>query len=167
MKENDDLKDDIKDDIKEALMVFLSEYHSKRDYFECHEILEHKWKEKPQGERDEFWTALLQIAVSNYHYRRGNIGGAKKLMERAKNKIIEDRGSYEMLGFDYENFKGQVIKMLYSIENNIPYESINLSLTKKLEEDYLNYCKDKSLLPFTKSDLKDLKIVNRHLKENR
>lgn len=157
----------MKEDVKEALMIFLSEFHSKRDYFECHEILEHKWKEKAQGERDEYWTALLQIAVSNYHHRRGNFGGAKKLMERAKNKIIEDKESYVMLGFDYEPFKNQVLKMLENIEKAIPYESINLSLTKNLEDIYIEYCKHKDIEPFINSDLTNEKIVNRHLKEHR
>lgn len=31
----------------EAYVAFLHEFHTTRDYFECHEILEEYWKEDP------------------------------------------------------------------------------------------------------------------------
>ena len=151
----------------EFLMIFLEEYHSKRDYFECHEVLEEKWKEKPLGSRDEYLTSFVQIAVSNYHYRRGNFSGAKKLMQRALDKIMRNEEDYKLLGFDYELLKEQVQQLLYNIDNEVPYYSINLSLSDNLKNDYINYCKNKGVEPFIVSDMQNNVLLNRHLKENR
>jgi len=159
--------DNIDSSTLDAVMIFLEEYHAKRDYFECHEILEHKWKEEPQGSRHDYWVSLLQIAVSNYHYRRGNFNGAKKLIEKALQKIEAAPPDYELLGFDYESFKTQVKQILENITNEVPYYSINLSLTDELKEKYENYCKNKGIEPFILSDMHNEALVNKHLKEYR
>ncbi len=47
----------------EAYVAFLHEFHTTRDYFECHEILEEYWKEDPPEQRKEYWVGLIQLAV--------------------------------------------------------------------------------------------------------
>lgn len=49
-----------------AYIEYLVHFHSDRDYFECHEILEEHWK---QDGRNKGWLVLIQTAVAFYHYR--------------------------------------------------------------------------------------------------
>ena len=49
--------------------------------FGAHEVLEAVWKSAPPRER-ELWRALAQLAVGVTHLERGNLAGARTLLER-------------------------------------------------------------------------------------
>ncbi|WP_127588635.1 DUF309 domain-containing protein [Paenibacillus koleovorans] len=63
---------------------FLYHFNTTRDYFECHEVMEELWMEEG---RNPLHQGLLQVAVGLYHHRNGNIGGARKLMDQAIEKL--------------------------------------------------------------------------------
>ena len=67
----------------DAYIDYLVQFQAVRDYFECHEILEEYWKQHPDSPYRETWVMLIQLAVSLYHHRRGNLRGAVKLMKGA------------------------------------------------------------------------------------
>ncbi|THE15028.1 DUF309 domain-containing protein [Bacillus timonensis] len=115
----------------EAFIEYLIHFHCERDYFECHEVLEEHWKEDPVPERKKYWVGLIQIAVSFYHYRRGNRPGALKMMKSALKICQEQKSEFVMLGFQADELIKLLQKKYYDIENGIPYESINLPLTDK------------------------------------
>lgn len=76
----------------DAYIRFLAEFHGTRDYFECHELLEDYWKEHP-GSDSGLWHGLIQIAVGQYHLRRGNREGARKMLRSAWERLRrEDLG---------------------------------------------------------------------------
>lgn len=56
-----------------AEYVYYFEYL--RDYFECHELLEEFWKNKPEFTKQDFEVGLILLATGQYHMRRGNITG--------------------------------------------------------------------------------------------
>ncbi len=74
-----------------AYVAFLHEFHTTRDYFECHEILEEFWKEDPPDQRKKYWVGLIQLAVALYHQRRGNGKGAKRLISNSLHILDSDR----------------------------------------------------------------------------
>ena len=45
------------------------------NFFEAHELWEHKWK-KAEGEEKTFYQGLIQAAVALCHVQRGNYAGA-------------------------------------------------------------------------------------------
>jgi uncharacterized protein len=51
-------------------------------FFECHELLEHAWRDAPLPEK-KFLQGLIQTAVAFHHYSRGNSTGARSLLARA------------------------------------------------------------------------------------
>lgn len=63
-----------------------------REFFECHETLEHLWTYDRSPER-ELIQGIIQIAVGYYHYLRSNRVGALKLLTRglARVKKFPDR----------------------------------------------------------------------------
>lgn len=67
----------------DAYVTYLAHFHGTRDYFECHELLEEYWKEEQDPLLKEVWHGLIQVAVSLYHERRGNLPGARKMLEQA------------------------------------------------------------------------------------
>lgn len=71
----------------ETLYVeYLVYFNRDRDYFECHEVLEELWLAK---NRDPLYKGLLQIAVGLYHFRDGNIRGARLLLESALARLAD------------------------------------------------------------------------------
>ncbi|GAA0733299.1 hypothetical protein GCM10010199_51330 [Dactylosporangium roseum] len=58
--------------------------------FHAHEVLEAAWKAAPDIER-ELWRGLAQLAVGLTHARRGNPAGARRLLQRAGERIAQYR----------------------------------------------------------------------------
>ncbi|GAA3962683.1 DUF309 domain-containing protein [Actinoplanes auranticolor] len=54
--------------------------------FHAHEVLEGAWKASGPAER-EFWRGMAQLAVGLTHARRGNTGGAARLLRRSADRI--------------------------------------------------------------------------------
>ncbi|WP_085523497.1 DUF309 domain-containing protein [Tuberibacillus sp. Marseille-P3662] len=105
---------------------FLYLFQCRRDYFECHEVLETEWKQKPKGYRDIHWVGLIQVAVTLYHYRQGNLIGAQKMIRKAINNLSPNRQALRRLGLEDD----QVIHLLYQLKERIdkgdPYQDITL-----------------------------------------
>lgn len=64
--------------------AYLYYFNEKRDYYECHEVLEELWMEE---RRSPLYQGLLQVAVALYHCRNDNFNGARKLFSQAINKL--------------------------------------------------------------------------------
>ncbi|WP_338551540.1 DUF309 domain-containing protein [Paenibacillus sp. KS-LC4] len=82
----------------ENYVAYLVEFHATRDFFECHELLEAYWKEHPADEQALIWVGLIQLAVGQYHERRGNLAGAAKMYEQALGKLTVE--ALDSLGLD-------------------------------------------------------------------
>ena len=145
-----------------ALIEYLIEFHSKRDYFECHEILEERWVQDEI--RSVYWTTLIQIAVAMYHYRRKNLEGAEKLFTMALGKINKNIKDYTDIGFNAEQLKKQIENALANVKDQKPYESKNLAMTNDLISACEQECKKHNIKTFLNiSNMNDERILNRHL----
>ncbi|MFT4413160.1 DUF309 domain-containing protein [Fredinandcohnia humi] len=111
-----------------AYIDYLIYFHCDRDYFECHEILEEHWKMDSVDKRKTYWVALIQIAVSLYHHRRGNFAGALRMMKSAISIINEEKNAIQQLGLQVEELVDQLQQKLEDIQNGLPYKSINLPI---------------------------------------
>jgi predicted metal-dependent hydrolase len=54
--------------------------------FAAHEVFEARWKAAPEDERD-LWQGLAQLCVGITHARRGNLVGARRLVERGQGRL--------------------------------------------------------------------------------
>jgi hypothetical protein len=54
--------------------------------FAAHEVFEACWKSAPAQERD-LWQGLAQLCVGITHARRGNLVGARRLVERGQGRL--------------------------------------------------------------------------------
>ena len=56
-------------------------------WFEAHEVLESAWRATPHGAERTLLQALIQLAVSMEHARRGNMIGERGQWEKAQTKL--------------------------------------------------------------------------------
>lgn len=54
--------------------------------FFAHDVLEARWKQAPQQER-ELWQGLAQVCVGLTHEQRGNAVGAARLLRRGAERL--------------------------------------------------------------------------------
>ncbi|MDQ0219046.1 DUF309 domain-containing protein [Peribacillus cavernae] len=152
----------------EPYVSYLIHFHGERDYFECHEVLEEYWKEVAPGERGSRWVGLIQIAVSFYHYRRGNFIGALKTMKKAISILEKKSEEINELGIDHLKMLILLNKTKDGIESHRVYHSINLPIT---DPGLIKQCEDSCKLHgynwCAESDLANVKLVNRHALRDR
>lgn len=152
----------------QAFIEYMYYFHCERDYFECHEILEAHWKEAPPEHRKSSWVGLIQIAVAFYHYRRGNLNGAKRMLENALKLIHKNKSEIDSLGLDYSLLISILKEQLQAIINQKPYVSINLPIqNSKLKEICIQYSKENGKQWGVPSDLSNEFLLHKHKKRDR
>ncbi|WP_168735866.1 DUF309 domain-containing protein [Cohnella fermenti] len=112
----------------EPLIDYLAEYYGSRDFFECHEIMEHYWKEEKGSPLEGSWLVLIRIAVLQYHARRGNRAGAAKLLRKAVREI--DPARMDEIGFDGARLKAELeaLERRWNREDDIAYAELELPI---------------------------------------
>lgn len=150
-----------------AYIQFLIHFHTDRDYFECHEILEEYWKEESVDNRKKYLVGLIQIAVSMYHYRRGNFIGAEKMMKNALKIIKQKKAILLTLGILTDELIPQLNIQLSQIKKHSPYQDINLPLNDDLQEICQTYCHRNNLIWKQASNLSNNFLINKHTLRDR
>mgnify|MGYP001293911496 CR=1 FL=1 len=90
--------------------------YKESDYFEAHELWEDLWSDFYLEDR-KFIQGLIQLSVSFVHLERGNINGARSLLNKSKGKFIEFSGIHRKIN---------VQKLLSQIELvKIEYENLD------------------------------------------
>jgi hypothetical protein len=97
-----------------AITEYLIHFHGDRDWFECHEILEEYWKQRPGAANADTLVGLIQIAVGLYHERRGNLSGAGKMLRSSLLRLQQH--ALRELGLDGERLMELVRDRLQRIE---------------------------------------------------
>ena len=112
----------------EAYIRYLAEYYGSRDFFECHEIMEEYWKEQAHDPIATCWLVLIRIPVALYHARRGNRGGALKLLAKAIGEI--DGAPFRELNIDGAELKTRLKELhrRWSESAEIVYEDLDLPI---------------------------------------
>jgi predicted metal-dependent hydrolase len=62
------------------------ELFNREQFFECHEVLEELWRAAENDTR-MFLQALIHLAVAFHHYRRDNITGARRQLDKSLRKL--------------------------------------------------------------------------------
>ncbi|MCD7033309.1 DUF309 domain-containing protein [Metabacillus sp. GX 13764] len=152
----------------DAYIDYLVHFHGDRDYFECHEVLEEYWKEKPVQERKIVWVGLIQLAVALYHHRRGNFPGALRLMNNAEGIFSAEKTALKKLGLDESRLLKQITACINKIREDGPYESIDLPIAdQSLLNECRKECKNRGMQWGSPSQLENLPLINRHSLRNR
>ena len=147
---------------------FIVHFHGDRDYFECHEILEEFWKEIDSKNKNSIWVGFIQLAVANYHYRRGNFNGAFRTLHKSLQILTLYKEELDRLGIDPNRIFEQMNHQLVNIDHHLDYQSMNLPLhSNELIEKCINRSQELQMKWLIESDLNNIEIVHRHLKRDR
>lgn len=142
-----------------AYIEYLLHFHATRDYFECHEVLEEYWKQT----KEHIWIGLIQLAVGMYHYRRGNIAGAKRMFTKAMRACQREKQAYEALGIHVEQLVSLLHTYVKRIDDGQPYESICLPIHDiSLLHICQQQCDVKGVVWGEKSDMSNEYIIHKH-----
>lgn len=151
-----------------AYIDFLLYFHTDRDYFECHEVLEEHWKTTPRKEEDHYWVALIQIAVGLYHERRGNRLGARRMLSSSLRIIKNDPVALKMLGLDTPQLMQMINERLIQMEQSEPFSDMDLPIQDpRLLQDCQTACKEKQLVWCAPSMLDREELVHKHSRRDR
>lgn len=147
---------------------YLVHFHGNRDYFECHEILEDYWKKVDNGNKESIWVGLIQLAVANYHHRRGNFNGASRTLQKSIQILSINKEELRKLGMEFTLLVTQMNEQLIQIENNQDYQSMILPIySKSLVEQCVNRSRELNMKWCSESKTTDLQIVHRHVYRDR
>lgn len=104
---------------------YLIYFNRDQDYFECHEVLEELWL---KCDRDSFYKGMLQIAVGLYHFRNGNLRGARMMLQSAV-ELLEPYPSITQ-GIELERIVKEVRELLEGLTNadsdSFPYRDLTI-----------------------------------------
>ncbi len=155
--------------IPNEFIAYLIEFHGRRDYFECHEILEEYWKKVDARNMNSHWVGFILTAVSSYHHRRGNFAGAEKTAKKAL-KIFEStpESIIHNLGMDYVRLKQIIQLAIQRIQHEEAYQSINLPIkSESLRQVCLSRCEQLGIEWCPKKTDISPDIIHRHLVRDR
>jgi uncharacterized protein len=154
----------------EEYVAFLVHFHSTRDYFECHEILEEYWKEVDPKNRLSHWVGLILLAVSCYHHRRKNYSGAGRTLHKSIHilSLQTNQNHLDNLGIDAIRLNDMLLKQFEAIQHKRPYKSMNLPISDDLRKACKIYSKQNGFEWFTQetTPVEDA-IIHRHLVRDR
>lgn len=144
----------------DAYIRYLIHFHTDRDYFECHEILEEHWKKTGYK---QVWVLLIQIAVALYHHRRGNQKGALRMMRKALALLAKEQKAVRGLGLDEQKLSEQLERYIERMEQNGAYESIELPIRdESLRKICQAICDERGLTWGKASDMNDVFLIHKH-----
>lgn len=114
---------------------YCAYFNGNNDYFECHEVLEEYWKEIAPKEKLHPLVGYVQLATGMYHWRRSNVTGAARIIEKA---ILNFELNLNSEYFEFIDLKQLLLIMKNQhrkIQENEPFIHFQLPITdRQLQE---------------------------------
>ncbi len=98
-------------DLQQGLRCYREEA-----FFEAHEHWEAVWLRSEEPEKT-FLQALIQLAGAFFHFRRGNLGGARSMMKKALTRL--ERYPEAFGGVAVERLRGNLRGWLVALETEL------------------------------------------------
>lgn len=114
---------------------YCAYFNGNNDYFECHEVLEEYWNEIAPKEKLHPLVGYVQLATGMYHFRRANVTGAARIMEKAivNFELNRNRAFFEYI--DVEQLLLLMKTQLRKMRENEPFVHFLLPVTdQQLQE---------------------------------
>ena len=93
-------------------------------YFDAHEVWEDVWRAAPVKEK-KFLQGLIQIAVALHHHSRGNLEGARSLLDRAQRNLSHYPDS--QAGVDLAAARAAIIQCQLALKAGAPLPPFRIS----------------------------------------
>lgn len=114
---------------------YCAYFNGNNDYFECHEVLEEYWKEIAPKEKLHPLVGYVQLATGMYHWRRSNVTGAARIIEKAILNFELNRNSEFFEFIDLKQLLLIIKNQHRKIQENEPFIHFKLPITdRQLQE---------------------------------
>ncbi|MCM3721971.1 DUF309 domain-containing protein [Solibacillus isronensis] len=114
---------------------YCAYFNGNNDYFECHEVLEEYWKEIAPKEKLHPLVGYVQLATGMYHFRRANVTGAARIMEKAIVNFELNHNSQFFEFIDVRQLLRLMKNQLRKMQENEPFAHFTLPITdRQLQE---------------------------------
>lgn len=114
---------------------YCAYFNGNNDYFECHEVLEEYWKEIAPKEKLHPLVGYVQLATGMYHWRRSNVTGAARIIEKAILNFELNRNSEFFEFIDLKQLLLIMKNQHRKIQENEPFIHFQLPITdRQLQE---------------------------------
>ncbi|MEK4531129.1 DUF309 domain-containing protein [Solibacillus sp. FSL K6-1554] len=114
---------------------YCAYFNGNNDYFECHEVLEEYWKEIAPKEKLHPLVGYVQLATGMYHWRRSNVTGAARIIEKAILNFELNRNSEFFEFIDLKQLLLIMKNQHRKIQENEPFKRFKLPITdRQLQE---------------------------------
>ncbi|ARK25891.1 hypothetical protein SporoP37_15270 [Sporosarcina sp. P37] len=145
-------------------LQFIVYFNDNQDYFECHEVLEEYWKEQEDFSKDHPLTGYILMATGLYHWRRGNIAGASRTLNKAlvrfREMPVQFSDYLEEVALD--EVIDQLEYCLTRIESGAGFRSFQLPVSRGLQMEADNFKPQLSLLPKDSAS-----VIHKHMQRDR
>ena len=115
------------------LIDYCAYFNGNEDFFECHEVLEEYWKTIAPGDKDHPLVGLIQLATGLYHWRRKNLIGANRILQKALKNFKFNKDSVFFHGFDYESLLAQTKLAIQRTQAGEAFHTFQLPITSKVK----------------------------------
>ncbi|MEK4385351.1 DUF309 domain-containing protein [Solibacillus sp. FSL W7-1464] len=110
---------------------YCAYFNGNNDYFECHEVLEEYWKEIAPKEKLHPLVGYVQLATGMYHFRRANVTGAARIMEKAVVNFELNRSSEFFEYIDVDQLLHLMRNLLRKMQDKEPFAHFPLPITNQ------------------------------------
>tara|TARA_B100000212_G_scaffold341618_1_gene325303 strand:+ start:850 stop:1227 length:378 start_codon:yes stop_codon:yes gene_type:complete len=121
---NDLTSQSFKKSLKNAVDLF-----NNQKWYEAHDALEDIWNDLVGDER-QIIQGILQVSVSQFHLKKGNVNGAMILigegLGRIRNRVSDD------LGIDLILLCSNLESLLNKLHSNIPLDETDVPFLKEI-----------------------------------
>lgn len=121
-----------------SFVSFLKHFNETFDYFECHELLEDYWKEVSPRHKKHALTALILLATSMYHWRRGNFSGAIKTMKTSLKRMDETKNSPFFENINYQKLTENMNLALELMTSSQDFQTFYIEVTNPSLQTLVN-----------------------------
>lgn len=110
---------------------YCTYFNGNQDYFECHEVLEEYWKEIAPGEKEHPLVGYIQVATGLYHWRRGNMRGAHRMLSNGVRILHAATATVFAEKIDFTEFLHCVENAVIAVNDNQAFAAFAIVITDK------------------------------------
>ncbi len=108
---------------------YCTYFNGNQDYFECHEVLEEYWKEIAPGQKEHPLVGYIQAATGLYHWRRGNIRGARRMLSNGLRILHDSTDTLFSEKIDFAAFLHGVESALKAVNEEQDFTTFTIVIT--------------------------------------
>lgn len=110
---------------------FITYFNEHQDYFECHEVLEEYWKDIAPKDKSHPLTAWILISTGMYHWRRGNLTGALRSLEKGQRRVLLNEASDFYEGIQIQKVMEDLDGSIGNIRDEKPFQAFEIPISSQ------------------------------------